>query len=415
MDPWSPVSFLRCRKAGRGLQWARFVLLCFEPSLLRGRLQLSRRSAYDVPFDPVRDLSWRDDSAGATAKVTLSMPQIEIDDLSKTFSVAEREGGLRAAVRSVFRRRLRKVRAVDRVNFNVDTGEIVGFLGPNGAGKTTTLKMLAGLLHPTSGTARVMGHVPWRRESDYLRKISMLMGQRSQMQWDLPALDSFLVHGAVYDIGKEDYKRTLDELVELLDLGGVLKQVRTLSLGERMKCEICVSLLHRPAVLFLDEPTIGVDITMQARIRQFIADYNRKHGATIILTSHYMADVTALCERIIIIDHGHILFDGPLGSLSERLAPFKVIKIDLDRELDGYDLASMGEVLSINHRKVELRVPKNQAAAVTSRLLTDLPVLDLTIEDPPIEDVISTVFKQPRASSDTSDDCISDDPGGTLK
>jgi ABC-2 type transport system ATP-binding protein len=344
------------------------------------------------------------------------MPQIEIDDLSKTFSVAEREGGLRAAVRSVFRRRLRKVCAVDRVNFNVDTGEIVGFLGPNGAGKTTTLKMLAGLLHPTSGTARVMGHVPWRRESDYLRKISMLMGQRSQMQWDLPALDSFLVHGAVYDIGKEDYKRTLDELVELLDLGGVLKkQVRTLSLGERMKCEICVSLLHRPAVLFLDEPTIGVDITMQARIRQFIADYNRKHGATIILTSHYMADVTALCERIIIIDHGHILFDGPLGSLSERLAPFKVIKIDLDRELDGYDLASMGEVLSINHRKVELRVPKNQAAAVTSRLLTDLPVLDLTIEDPPIEDVISTVFKQPRASSDTSDDCISDDPGGTLK
>ena len=344
------------------------------------------------------------------------MPQIEIDDLSKTFSVAEREGGFRASVRSVFRRSVRKVNAVDGVSFNVEAGEIVGFLGPNGAGKTTTLKMLAGLLHPTAGTARVMGHVPWHREPDYLRKISMLMGQRSQMHWDLPALDSFLVHGAIYDIGKEEYKQTLDELVELLDLGSVLKkQVRTLSLGERMKCEICVSLLHRPDVLFLDEPTIGVDITMQARIRRFISDYNRKHGATIILTSHYMADVTALCQRIIIIDHGHILFDGPLESLSERLAPFKVIKIDLDRELDGYDLASMGEVLSINHCKVVLRVPKNQAAAVTSRLLTDLPVLDLTIEDPPIEDVIATVFKQPRTHPAAPADSTPPAPGSVSK
>jgi len=344
------------------------------------------------------------------------MPQIEIDDLSKTFSVAEREGGFRASVLSVFRRRFRKVSAVDRVSFNVEAGEIVGFLGPNGAGKTTTLKMLAGLLHPTAGSVQVMGHVPWHREPDYLRKISMLMGQRSQMHWDLPALDSFLVHGAVYDIDKAAYKQTLDELVELLDLGNVLKkQVRTLSLGERMKCEICISLLHRPAVLFLDEPTIGVDITMQARIRRFITDYNRKHGATIILTSHYMADVTALCQRIIIIDHGHILFDGSLEALSERLAPFKVIKIDLDRELDGYDLASMGEVLSINHRKVELRVPKHQAAAVTSRLLTDLPVLDLTIEDPPIEDVIATVFKQPRADPVAKADTASPTEGSVSK
>jgi ABC-2 type transport system ATP-binding protein len=253
--------------------------------------------------------------------------------------------------------------------------------------------MLAGLLHPTSGQARVLGHVPWRRESTYLRRISMLMGQRSQMQWDLPVLDSFLVHGAIYGIAKPDYRKTLDELVELLDLGDVLKkQVRTLSLGERMKCEICVSLLHRPAVLFLDEPTIGVDITMQARIRAFIADYNRQHGATIILTSHYMADVTALCKRIIVIDHGHLLFDGALDELSARLAPFKVIKIDLTRELDGYDFAAHGEVLAREERKVVLRVPKGSAAAVTARLLTDLPVLDLTIEDPPIEDVISRAF-----------------------
>jgi ABC-2 type transport system ATP-binding protein len=321
------------------------------------------------------------------------MPQIEVDSLTKTFRVPEREAGVLAALRSVLRRRHRIVEAVRQVQFSVEQGEIVGFLGPNGAGKTTTLKMLSGLLHPTSGQARVMGYVPWRRQADYLRRISMLMGQRSQMQWDLPAADSFLVHAAVYGLPRDDYRRTLDELVELLDLGDLLrKQVRTLSLGERMKCELCVSLLHRPAVLFLDEPTIGVDITMQTRIRRFIADYNRRHGATIILTSHYMADVTALCRRIIVIDHGRILFDGQLDALSARLAPFKVIKIELDRELDGFDFAALGEVLVRDGRKVEVRVPKGSAPLVAERLLTDLPVQDLTIEDPPIEDVIAKVF-----------------------
>ncbi|MFQ5429291.1 MAG: ATP-binding cassette domain-containing protein [Phycisphaerae bacterium] len=321
------------------------------------------------------------------------MPQIEVHDLSKTFRVPEREGGFWASIGSVFHRTVRAVHAVDHVRFHVDAGEIVGFLGPNGAGKTTTLKMLAGLLHPTSGEARVLGHVPWRREPAYLRKISMLMGQRSQLSWDLPAMDSFLVHAAVYGLSKAQYRETLDELVGLLDLGGVLKkQVRTLSLGERMKCEICISLLHRPGVLFLDEPTIGVDIEMQARIRAFIADYNRRFGATVILTSHYMADVTALCERIIVIDHGRILFDGSLADLSARLAPYKVIQIDLDRELDGYDPSALGEVLSTEPRKIVLRVPKGQAASATARLLTELPVLDLTIEDPPIEDVIAQVF-----------------------
>lgn len=344
------------------------------------------------------------------------MSQIEINNLCKTFRVPEREGGFWAAVRSVFRRRFRDVRAVDDVSFQVDEGEIVGFLGPNGAGKTTTLKMLSGLLHPTAGEAKVLGHVPWRREAAYLRRISMLMGQRSQLHWDLPAIDSFLVHSAVYDIPADDYKKTLDELVQLLDLGDVLKkQVRSLSLGERMKCEICVSLLHRPAVLFLDEPTIGVDITMQTRIRQFIRNYNRKHGATIILTSHYMADVTALCKRLIVIDHGHILFDGSLEALSEKLAPFKVIKIDLDRELDGYDLATLGEVLSVEQRKIALRVPKADAAAVTSRLLTDLPILDLTIEDPPIEDVISRVFGQPKSEPKQPANASSTVSGGAAR
>jgi len=319
--------------------------------------------------------------------------QIEIQQLSKTFRVPEREGGFLPAVRSVFWRRFRSVHAVDGVSFTVEPGEIVGFLGPNGAGKTTTLKMLAGLLHPTSGEARVLGHVPWRRENAYLRRISMLMGQRSQLQWDLPALDSFLVHRAVYGIPKDQYRETLDELVELLDLGGVLKkQVRTLSLGERMKCEICVSLLHRPDVLFLDEPTIGVDITMQARIREFVREHNRRNGATIILTSHYMADVTALCRRIIVIDRGRILFDGALDDLSARLAPFKEITIDLGADTEGYDFASVGEVLSIEGRTVKVRVAKADAARSTERLLRELPVLDLTIEDPPIEDVISRAF-----------------------
>lgn len=322
-----------------------------------------------------------------------AMAQIEVHDLTKTFRVPEREGGFNAALRSVFRRRYREVRAVDGVSFHIDAGEVVGFLGPNGAGKTTTLKMLAGLLHPTAGAATVLDHTPWRRESAYLNRISMVMGQRSQLNWDLPAMDSFLVHLAVYRIDRAQGQQTLQELIDLLDIGGVLrKQVRTLSLGERMKCEICVSLLHRPGVLFLDEPTLGLDVTMQDRIRDFIREHNRRHGATIILTSHYMADVTALCKRIIVIDHGRILFDGPLAELSGRVAPFKLIAIDLQREPDGYDFARMGHVVSSEGRKVLLRVGKEEAPAVTSRLLADLPVQDLTIEDPPIEDVIRQVF-----------------------
>ncbi len=329
------------------------------------------------------------------------MTQIQVDNLCKTFRVPEREGGFRASVRSIFRRRYRQVHAVDHVTFSVERGEIVGFLGPNGAGKTTTLKMLSGLLHPTEGACTVMGHVPWRREPAYLRRISMLMGQRSQLAWDLPALDSFLVHAAVYDLPKRQYQETVEELIDLLDIRDVLKkQVRTLSLGERMKCEICVSLLHRPEVLFLDEPTIGVDITMQARIRAFVADYNKRYGATIILTSHYMADVTALCKRIIVIDHGKILFDGRLDELSARLAPFKVIKIDLDREIDGYDFSSLGDVLLREARKVLLQVPKRATPTITDRLLRELPVLDLTIEDPPIEDVIARAFGQRRSSDE---------------
>jgi len=319
--------------------------------------------------------------------------QIQVEKLTKTFKVPEREGGFRAALGSVFRRKHKQVRAVEQIDAKIEEGEVVGFLGPNGAGKTTTLKMLTGLLHPTSGSATVMGHVPWRREPDYLRRISMVMGQRSQLHWDLPAIDSFLLHVAIYGVDKAIGKAAQEEMIALLDLGDVLKkQVRTLSLGERMKCELAVSLLHRPSVLFLDEPTLGVDITMQARIRQFIGEYNRRHGATIILTSHYMADVTALCKRIIVIDHGRILFDGSLAGLSARIAPFKVINIDLIRDVNGYDFSKTGDVLLAEARKVTLRVSRDRAADATARLLADLPVLDLTIQDPPIEDVIARVF-----------------------
>lgn len=323
------------------------------------------------------------------------MPQIQAHELSRTFRVAERETGLLAALRSLVRRRHRIVTAVDRVDFSIEAGEIVGFLGPNGAGKTTTLKMLTGLLHPTGGSATVLGCVPWRRHPDYLRQISLVMGQRSQLYWDLPAADSFEVQMSVYGVDRVDGRRVLNELIELLGLGGVLKKpVRTLSLGERMKCELCMALLYRPRVLFLDEPTIGVDITMQARIRQFIAGYNRSHGATVILTSHYMADVTALCRRVIVIDHGRILFDGPLAALAERLAPFKVITIDLERDANGSDFSRYGELIGQEARKVTLRVAREAAAGVASRLLADLPVLDLTVQDPPIEDVIGRVFAE---------------------
>jgi viologen exporter family transport system ATP-binding protein len=329
------------------------------------------------------------------------MDGITVRDLTKVYRVHERDAGLGAALRSLVSRRYRDVRAVEGVSFDVASGEVVGFLGPNGAGKTTTLKMLSGLLYPTAGEARVLGHVPWRREKEYLRRISMVMGNRSQLIWDIPAIDSFRVNQAVYRIPDAQYRQILAELTELLDLGALLnKQVRSLSLGERMKCELAASLLHRPAVLFLDEPTIGVDVTMQTRIRRFIAEYNRLHGATIILTSHYMADVTALCRRVIVIHHGRILYDGGLDSLVERMAPFKLIEIDLEREPDGLDPGRYGELIRREGQKLALRVPKAETPAVTARLLAELPVLDLSVEDPPIEEVIDRVFQEPGAPAE---------------
>jgi ABC-2 type transport system ATP-binding protein len=313
--------------------------------------------------------------------VSSSEAVVRVDDLRKFFAVPERDPGLRAAVRSLVRRKTREVRAVEGISFEIGPGEVVGFLGPNGAGKTTTLKMLSGLLYPTSGEARVLGHVPSKRERDFLRRITLVMGNRNQLQWDLPALDSFELNRAIYRIPRPDFTKLRDELIELLDVGDLVrKPVRNLSL------------VHGPQVLFLDEPTIGLDVTMQKRIRSFIAEYNRRHDATVLLTSHYMADVVALCRRVIVIHHGRILFDGDLARLGDQFVALKTISVELqsgDSDLSGY-----GDVLERDGARVKLRVPKQDAARVTARLLAERDIADLTVEEPPIEDVIELVFAQ---------------------
>jgi ABC-2 type transport system ATP-binding protein len=301
---------------------------------------------------------------------------VHVDRLAKVFRVPEREAGLRASLRSLVDRQWREVRAVDGISFEIEAGEVVGFLGPNGAGKTTTLKMLSGLLHPTGGEVRVLGHVPSQRERDYLRRMTLVMGNRNQLQWDLPALDSFELNRAIYRLPREQFAQTRDELIDLLDIGDLVrKPVRQLSLGERMKVEVVGSLLHLPQVLFLDEPTIGLDITMQKRIRSFVAEYNARYGATVLLTSHYMADVEALCKRVIIIHHGKLLFDGLLEALTDRFGAYKTIEAVL---ADG--------------ETMRLQVPRSETSAATARLLAEHEVHDLTVEDPPIEDVIEQAF-----------------------
>ena len=326
----------------------------------------------------------------------MSQEIILVDQLSKTYKVPEREGGFGAAVRSFFKRKYKDVNAVQKVSFRIEPGEIVGFLGPNGAGKTTTLKMLSGLLHPTGGSAQVLGFTPWELKPDYLRSMTLVMGQRNRLSWDIPAADSFLLNQAIYRIPDDEYKRTYKELDELLELKPLMKKpVRNLSLGERMKCEIAAGLLHRPKVLFLDEPTIGLDITGQARIREFLLEYNKRTGATILLTSHYMADVTALCDRILIIHHGQLKYDGGITSLSRRIAPFKLIGILL-AESNGHDLSRYGTPVQNEEdaEKSYIQVKAEDVTRVTSQMLSELPIADISIADPPIEDVIEQAFNE---------------------
>ena len=303
-------------------------------------------------------------------------PVVIVENLCKVFKVPVREAGLKSSLKSLFHRETRDVAAVDGVSFTIEPGEVVGFLGPNGAGKTTTLKMLSGLLHPTSGRCGVLGYEPRLRPAALLRQITLVMGNRNQLQWDLPAMDSFELNRAIYRLPRDEFESLRDELIELLDLGDLVrKPVRNLSLGERMKMEIAGSLLHRPKVLFLDEPTIGLDITMQKRIRSFIAEYNQRTGATVMLTSHYMADVQALCKRVIVIHHGRLLFDGELASLADR---FSLDKTVTARLADGAE--------------IKVNAPRGDIASATGKLLAENEVVDLTIEDAPIEDVIERLF-----------------------
>jgi len=318
-----------------------------------------------------------------------------IDALSIHYQVPTREAGLKESIKSLFHRKYNTIKAVDEISFSIEPGEVVGFLGPNGAGKTTTLKMLSGLLYPTSGQVSVLGYEPSKRKAAFLDQVSLVMGNRSQLQWDLPALDSFDLQRAVYQIPHDQFKNTRDEFIELLDLQELVKKpVRNLSLGERMKVEIVGALLHRPRVLFLDEPTIGLDVTMQRRIRGFVAEYNQRYGATVLLTSHYMADVEALCKRVIEIHNGKLLFDGNLSSLIGRFSALKTINITMK---GNGSWSQYGEVLHQDSDHVTLRIPREKTADITARILKEQPVDDLTVEDPPIEDIIEKVFSQKSA------------------
>jgi ABC-2 type transport system ATP-binding protein len=327
-------------------------------------------------------------------------PAVRVRDLAKHFAVHRKAPGLLGSLKGLIARRNDVVRAVDGVSFEIAEGEIVGFLGPNGAGKTTTLKLLSGLLYPTSGETRVLGHDPWRREHVLLRQLSLVMGQKNQLWWDIPARETFLLNKEIYEVPDAQYRQTLDDLVDLLDLGRVLDvPVRRLSLGERMKCELATALLHRPRVLFLDEPTIGLDIVAQKAVRQFVDAYRRRHHATIILTSHYMDDVQELCERVIVIDHGHVIHDGPLVEVVATFAGYRVVGMRFDRVVDQADLQLHGHVAAFDGISATLHLPRDEVSSRAARLLSSFPVADLTIEEPSIDDVIRQVFATGRGAA----------------
>ena len=324
---------------------------------------------------------------------------IEVDRLRKWYRVHRRAPGLAAALRSLFHRSYEDVKAVEDVSFSITAGERVGFLGPNGAGKTTTLKVLSGLLYPTAGRVSVAGFLPQERARGFLGQITLVMGQKQQLLWDLPPSETFLLNRAIYDIPRKQYDATMAELTGLLELGPLLgKPARQLSLGERMKCELAVALLHRPKVLFLDEPTIGLDVSMQATVRGFVRAYNERFGATVLLTSHYMEDVAALCPRVMVIDKGRLIYDGGLSELIRRVRPDKRMLLRLSRPVERRDLEALGSV--IEHRDAEAIVQVSQDALqpAVARALSSLPLTDLTVEDPPLEEVMRDLFAQGRAA-----------------
>jgi ABC-2 type transport system ATP-binding protein len=319
--------------------------------------------------------------------------------LSKIYRVHRRPPGVGAAFRSVFRRKYTQVQALDDLTFDIAAGERVGFLGPNGAGKTTTLKILSGLLHQTGGQATVAGFVPQTRDTTFLKTITLVMGQKQQLLWDLPPSETYAMNRALYDIPRKEAEETMATLFELLEIGNLVSTpTRQLSLGERMKCELVAALLHRPRVLFLDEPTIGLDVSMQARIRQFVREYNERFGATVLLTSHYMEDVAALCPRVIVIDKGRLIYDGDLKALVHQIRPGKRITIHLSQPADPERMARLGTVASQTGEQVVLTVPGARVSEVLRDALATLPVLDLAVEDPPLEEVMRELFEKAGAA-----------------
>ncbi len=320
---------------------------------------------------------------------------INVRNLKKSFQVYKKQPGILGSLKSLISRKYTDVIAVDDISFAIDEGELIGFIGPNGAGKTTTLKCLSGLLYPTSGEVNVLGFRPFERKNAFLKQISLVMGQKNQLWWDLPAMESFLLNKEIYEVNDLDFKKTVDDLSALLEVVEVLNvQVRRLSLGQRMKCELIAALLHRPKVLFLDEPTIGLDVVMQENLRNFIKEYNLRYRSTIILTSHYMQDVKELCERVIMIDHGRIIYDGKLDNIVKTYAKTKEIRVVLSKKITKEELSKYAKVMSYDFPKAVLTVGIEKTNQVAAKLLNDLPIIDITIEETPIEDIIRHIFRK---------------------
>jgi ABC-2 type transport system ATP-binding protein len=321
------------------------------------------------------------------------MAIIEVHNLKKYYKVHQKEPGLSGSFKSLFHRKYYDVKAIDGVTFNIDEGELIGFIGPNGAGKTTTLKVLSGLLYPTSGKVSVLGFTPWERQPAFQKQFSLVMGQKNQLWWDLPAMESFILNKEIYEVPDEKFKQTLDELVNLLEVKDILKvQVRKLSLGQRMKMELIAALIHSPKILFLDEPTIGLDVVMQKKMRDFVREYNHKYHATIILTSHYMDDVKELCERVVVIDKGQLLFDGKLDEIIKKFANHKILSVVFGKKVSRESLSEIGTIKEFDFPKAVLSVDRASASVAAAKLLQNFPVADLNIEEPPIEDIIREVF-----------------------
>lgn len=321
------------------------------------------------------------------------MPIVLAENLGKVYPVAVKEPGLQGTISHFFRRTYRNIEAVKQVSFQIQPGEMVGFLGANGAGKTTTLKMLTGLIHPSSGGVRVAGHVPFERKPEFLQQITLVMGQKQQLIWDLPALDSFKINAAIYGLTNQEYRRRVGELTEMLSLQGKLNQpVRKLSLGERMKAELLAALLHQPKVLFLDEPTLGLDVNAQVSVREFLREYNQRYGATILLTSHYMADITALCSRVMVIHQGQLIYDGSLDKLVDNFAPYREVQVEFARPVPESELLSYGEIEAVEGQSVRFCIKREELTRTVAKILSELEVVDLTVTDPPVEEVIGRVF-----------------------